>query len=174
MLKTLKINAGSGQRKFVGNGWVNIDINPKVHAGGGPDLVCDMRNMPFPNNSADVVVSHHTIEHLGCGEADAFIKEAHRVLKPSGHLLIFIPDAKALARRWLVGEIDDYIYFINMYGAYNGDPHDRHLWNYSFESLRKMVYANGDWHGFERFNWRDIEGANLARDWWILGVDVTK
>ena len=178
MKKFVGINAGSGQRPFDSSlGWINVDIQPKVHDYGQdwqPMVVADMAAMPFPDGYADMVVSHHTIEHLGCGEADGFIAEAHRVLRPMGSLLIFIPDARALAQRWLTHQITDYIYFVNTYGAYQGSVHDRHFWNYSLDSLKELCYTNNNWSAFKLFDWREIAGANLAKDWWVLAVEVIK
>jgi predicted SAM-dependent methyltransferase len=176
--KFVGINAGSGQRPFDASlGWINLDIQPKVHDYGQdwePMIVADMFNMPFPDGYADMVVSHHTIEHLGCGEANGFISEAYRVLRPGGSLLIFIPNARALAQRWLTNQITDYIYFVNTYGAYQGSVHDRHFWNYSLDSLKELCYTNNNWSKFKLFDWRDVAGASLAKDWWVLSVECVK
>lgn len=166
------INAGSGQRPFDNKqGWVNIDIQDKYT----PDLVADWNDLSaFQDGSVEYVVAHHTIEHVGCGEADSFIKEAQRVLKPNGSLLIFLPDWRALAQRWLLGQIDDYTYFVNLYGAYMGDEADRHKFGYSYESLCATLRQCGEWSTIKRFNWRDISGASLAKDWWIMAVEAVK
>lgn len=168
------LNCGSGQRPFVateGMLWYNIDIEKRWN----PDIVADWNNLSmFEDAFIDCVVSHHSLEHVGCGEGDNFIREAHRVLKPGGSLLIFVPDMRALAQRWLTKQIDDYTFFVNIYGAYMGDEADRHKWSYSFESLRDTLAKNADWHTIKRFDWRDISGANLARDWWIMAVEAVK
>jgi arsenite methyltransferase len=49
----------------------------------------DMRQMPFPNNAFDVVVSRAVIHNLyKAGERDQAIREIARVLKPGGSALI--------------------------------------------------------------------------------------
>lgn len=61
----------------------------------------DIRSTPFENESFDVVVALSTIEHIGliayenrdydeAGDAHAF-REIHRILKPTGKLLLTIP-----------------------------------------------------------------------------------
>lgn len=171
-VRCTKINAGSGQRPFDrSQGWINVDINPKWE----PDLAADVSNLPmFADGSIDMVVSHHCIEHSGCGEADGFIHEAYRILRPGGRLLVFIPDPKALCQRYLAGEISEYIFNVNMYGAFMGDEADRHRWSYSRQGLVDYLQAMEKWHAVYAFNWREIPGASLAQDWWITGIEAVK
>ena len=167
----IKINAGSGQRPFDRKqGWINVDVQSRW----SPDVVADWNNLSiFEDGSVDMVVSHHSLEHVGCGEGDGFIKEAHRVLKPGGNLLVFVPDLRALAERWLSRQIDDYIFFVNIYGAYMGNESDRHKWAYSRESLRETM-AKMPWSRIKPFDWREIAGAPIGRDFWILGMEAVK
>jgi predicted SAM-dependent methyltransferase len=169
-----KLNLGSGQRKFdTASGWINIDSQAKWQ----PDVVADISNLSmFDDWSVDVVVLHHVLEHFGCGEANGVIHESHRVLKPGGSLLVFIPDPKELARRYLSGEINEYIFNVNMYGAYMGDEADRHKWSYSRQGLVDYLALSTSekWSTVHAFNWRDIPGADIARDWWIIGMEAIK
>ena len=166
------LNCGSGQRKFDSSlGWINIDINPKWQ----PDVIADMRYLSmFADASVDFVVSSHTIEHLGCGESDGMVQEACRVLKVGGSLIISIPNIRALAERWLTGQIDDYIYIVNLMGAYMDDEADRHRWHFTRQSLKTMIEKNGSWSTIKNFNWRSIQGMDLARDWWIMATEAVK
>ncbi len=166
------LNCGSGQRRFTTNeniGWVNIDINPKWE----PDYIGDWNDLTkWESGTVDYVVSHHSLEHVGCGDGKSFVEEAWRVLKPGGSLLVFVPDLKALAQRWLIGQLDTQIYMTNVYGAYMGDEADRHKWGYDAQSLREFLADN--WKKVKPFDWRTIEGADIARDWYILGVECVK
>lgn len=165
----LRLNVGSGQRPF-SPPWINIDCQPKWK----PDVVADGANMPvFETGSADMIVLHHVLEHFGCGEADALIKECRRILVPGGSLLVFVPDMWKLTQGWREGRIDDQIFMTCVYGAYMGDPADRHAWGFSSMSLRRLLWSTG----FERdrvFNGRSIPGADIARDWWILGIEAIR
>lgn len=170
----LKLNVGSGQRPFdTSLGWTNVDIQERWK----PDVVADWRDMPmFEDGSAEIIVAHHTIEHVGCGDAIPFFQEAYRILQPGGSLIITVPDLRKLAQRWLTHQIDDYTYFVNLYGAYMSEESDRHRWAATMGTLSKeLLHLDGD--SFEKvlfFNWRDIPGSDLARDWWILGVEAVK
>ncbi len=50
-------------------------------------LECDARNIPFPDNTFDVIVSFGVIEHVG--RYDGFLKENHRCLKSNSYNIIF-------------------------------------------------------------------------------------
>lgn len=167
------LNCGSGQRPFDKNeGWVNIDSNPRWN----PDVVGDWNYLNgFADNSVDFVVSHHSLEHVGCGEGSGFINEALRVLKPDGSLLVFVPDMRKLANMWLRGELTEQIYMTNVYGAYMGDEADRHKWGYSSSGLMEFLKSSARWEHIAEFNWRRIPGADIARDdRWILGMEAVK
>jgi cyclopropane fatty-acyl-phospholipid synthase-like methyltransferase len=170
-----KLNCGSGQRKFdPAFGWINLDSNPKWE----PDVVADWNNLGmFADESMDLVVSHHSLEHAGCGEATGFIREANRILKPGGSLLVFVPDMKALAQRFILGQITEQIYMTNVYGAYMGDEQDRHKWGWSRQGLLDYlkIGAGVKWRDVHAFNWRTIAGADIAaEDWWITAIECVK
>jgi 2-polyprenyl-3-methyl-5-hydroxy-6-metoxy-1,4-benzoquinol methylase len=52
--------------------------------------------LPFPDRTFDLVVAHEVIEHLR--QPGLFVREARRVLRPGGHLLIKTPNAWDMMR----------------------------------------------------------------------------
>lgn len=170
------LNVGSGQRPFRKTpevSWWNID---KVHHDGmpEPDFLLDGSNLPYEDSAVDYFVLHHVMEHFGCGEAEHLVREAYRVLRPGGSLLVFVPDMNSLAVRWTHGSIDTQIFMTCVYGAYMGHDEDRHKWGYDFPSLHRSLRAYADWTEVKAFDWREIPGADCARDWWILGMEAIK
>lgn len=170
------LNVGSGQRPFTTDvevHWINID---KVRHEGmpPPDWVCDGAALPYADGVADYFVLHHVVEHFGCGEAGGLIREAHRVLRPGGSLFVFVPDLKALAERWLAGGLSTQIYATNLYGAYMGHEEDRHRWGFDNGSLHEFLKAGAKWSTVMPFDWRTIPGADIARDFWILGAECIR
>ncbi len=168
----VRVNLGSGQRKFgtYDYPWLNVDVNPKWE----PDLVADGAHLDtIADESCCYVVLHHVLEHFGCGEADAMLKECYRILAPGGSLIVCVPDLRALAKAWLKGDINDWIYVINLYGAYMDSEADRHKWGYSTSSLHQTL-ASAGFNKIGSFDWREIEGSAIAKDWWILAMEGVK
>lgn len=89
MSSPLKLNLGCGTRKLPG--FVNVDKAP----GCDPDLLVDLERFPWPfaDDSADHVVLHHTLEHLGAA-AETYlgvIRELYRVCAPDATIEITVP-----------------------------------------------------------------------------------
>lgn len=167
----LGYNMGSGQRPFrtvpTQIKWVNIDSQDRWN----PDWWGDAAHTPFATGEADYVVLHHVLEHYGCNEGLGLIQEAHRLLKPGGSLLVFVPNLRALAQRWLDGGISTQIYVTNIYGAYMGDESDRHKWGFDQGSLHDLLRTL-PWKTQGWFAGRTIPGADIARDWWIVAAEA--
>jgi predicted SAM-dependent methyltransferase len=175
------LNVGSGQRPFKSTGdlkWYNIDSQQRWV----PDICCSGDSLVtefgehWPDDTCDYVVLHHVLEHFGCGEGAGLVKEAHRVLRPGGSLLVFVPDLKELAQGWFAGKISTQIYMTNIYGAYMGSEDDRHKWGFDAESLGMFLnYAAGvDWSDLRYVPPVIPQGADVAHDWWILEMECVK
>lgn len=170
------VNAGSGQRRFdTRAGWLNLDLvsRPPDQV---PDIICDARELDsvFSCESVSLVVSHHVHEHLGCGEADPITLSAYRVLQTGRSLLVFTPDVRKLAGRWLGGELDDFQFAVQVMGAYQGLDSDRHKWVYTEDTLMKSLRSAASWSEVKPFDWRPIAGADFAMDWYIAAVECVK
>jgi SAM-dependent methyltransferase len=62
-----------------------------LRARGIMGLVSDLaRGLPLEDESVDLVVASHVIEHLA--DTDALVKDCYRVLRPGGHFLIATPN----------------------------------------------------------------------------------
>lgn len=174
----LCLNVGSGQRPFLsdmsaGVQWVNIDKVERT--GHAVNLLCDAAHLPYEDATVDLFVLHHVLEHFGCGEGASLIQEAHRVLRPGGSLLVFVPNMQALAARWLGGELDTQVYFTNVYGAYmEGEEESRHKWGFDVTSLADFLWKGAVWTHMRPFDWRPIPGSDFARDWWIMACECIK
>ncbi len=59
------------------------------------------KGIPFPDKSVDAVYHSHLFEHLDPPIGLAFMREAHRVLKPRGIHRIVVPDLQQLATEYL-------------------------------------------------------------------------
>ena len=182
-----KLNLASGQRPFPAP-WINVDLIKQFDSSGKEyqmDIQADIRKLPMvEDNSCDLLVAHHCVEHIQLNDLLDTAREWHRILKPGGKLAVFVPNARALAEAWLAGRIDNFIFLVNMYGAYQGHYEDTHKWNFDHNEL---VDRLSGWDGKGRaIDWqvRDIDhnvlsepiyqGSNCSLDWWILAVEFTK
>jgi SAM-dependent methyltransferase len=172
------LNIGSGQLRYESVAeckWVNVDIASRP-PDQVPDLLCDVgkERLPFDNESVDYCVLHHLWEHLDADPGHALAAECYRVLKPGGKLIVTVPDMRALAQRWMLGQIDDYIYFTNVYGAYQGLEGDRHKRGFHLKLLMKDLAECAPWSIIKAHDWKPIPGADIKRDWWILGAEAVR
>lgn len=174
----LGLNVGSGQRPFTtdfaaGIEWINVDTVRRE--GYVVDLICDGAHLPYADGEVDFFVLHHVLEHFGCNEGLALVLEAHRVLRKGGSLFVFVPNIAELATRWLNGKMDTQLFMTNIYGAYiHGEEESRHKWGFTGDSLSDFLWNAASWSGLGPFNWRQIPGADFARDFWIIAAEVVK
>src|SRR5262245_33791654 len=99
----------------------------------------------FEDGTVDMIVIHHGAEHLPLEGSGAMFRECFRVLKERGSLLVFVPNMKELAREWLRGNITDYIFLVNTYGAFRGNEADFHRFGFTEASLREHLFNHGSW-----------------------------
>lgn len=169
----LRLNIGSGQRRFEGYGWVNIDCvsRPPDQV---PDVIHDVLTAPLPYENVDMIMLCHVLEHWVLQDGIKVLTECHRALKPQGSLIVIVPDIRALAKAWLRGDITDYIYKVNMMGAYQGEVGDSHRWHWTVTELVEQMSMIG-FKATNMFNWRAIPGAeSVIKDWWYYGIEAVK
>lgn len=181
----IKINLGSGQRPFKSPEWINIDSR----AQGYPvDIITDVKNLNMiPDNSVSVLVAHHLFEHIRLNDQEQCITEWYRILKPGGRLAIFVPDLRVLATRWLQGKLENFLYFVNLYGAYQGYEDDTHKWGYDEKELARRVSLYNEETQQAKIKWSSITrwkpeqafdkeyaDADIAQDFWILSLEFIK
>jgi predicted SAM-dependent methyltransferase len=169
----LFLNIGSGQRPFQRPPFTNVDVQERWK----PDVVAD--GVSYLSSLKDETVSinvlQHILEHAGCGENDNLLRQCYRTLRPSGSLLVFVPNMRELAVMWIEGRLTDQIYMTNVYGAYMGDEADRHKWGFTYATMRESLQKAGfSKHNIRPFDWRPVPGADLARDRWILAMEASK
>jgi len=92
----------------------------------GPFLRGSADALPFPDESVDVVICNHTLEHFE--NVSASLREIGRVLKPGGALWAAVPDASTL---------DDRLYRYLFDGG-------GHVNRFSFDSFRDLVESEAE------------------------------
>lgn len=97
-LKAIDIGCGPIDRadQFPEYTLVRADIRDDVN----PDYRCDVRILPFDNESFDLVFSSHVLEHFNRKEWLDVLKEWLRLLKKDGLLVLILPNIE-----WAINEI---------------------------------------------------------------------
>lgn len=71
-----------------------VDIDPeRVREAGAylPNIrVASAEQLPYADDTFDVILSHEVLEHVG--DDRQAVREAYRVLKPGGRLVVFVPN----------------------------------------------------------------------------------
>lgn len=75
---------------------VRFDINPELN----PDVRCDVRAIPEPDEKYDIVHASHVLEHIPFWETKQVVGEWIRILKVGGELQIKVPNME-----WAAEEI---------------------------------------------------------------------
>jgi predicted SAM-dependent methyltransferase len=93
----MRANLGCGNH--ICAGWINIDIRCT-----GPGVVVHdlSKGIPLPDASCDVVYHSDILEHLTRPDAQLFMRECFRVLKPGGILRVAVPDLEQICRQYLL------------------------------------------------------------------------
>jgi hypothetical protein len=151
--KPLMLHLGCGMQRH--EGFINIDCM-KTPA---TDLVCDIRQLPFENDSVDVIESFHVFEHIPVclhanvsneygekyGSLIEVLMEWRRVLKNNGQLVIEMPDLDKTFEQYLkADEAEKDRLLIPVYGSYrNNDDTDIHRWGANESRLRYILDKAG-------------------------------
>lgn len=134
----LYLHLGCGENHF--KGYINIDWRKT----GATGLVCDIKKLPYPDDSVALIETYHVIEHLPRHALPVALKEWHRLLMRNGKLIIECPDFDEAVKEYIEGNekrID------NIFGLqrFHGDVH---LFGYNFKRLKQLL---------ENFGFEDIQ-----------------
>ena len=115
------LDVGCGDKPYlpyfhgVANEYVGLDVHPGPHT----DVVGAAESLPFEDNSFDVVISTQMLEHVP--DPPRVVREAHRVLRPDGVLLL------------------------STHGTTIYHPYPTDFWRWTQEGLVKLLGDNGEW-----------------------------
>lgn len=141
----VRLNLGCGDKIL--DDYVNIDVAPS-RKGVKPDVLADLRDLPYEAQSVDEILSVHVIEHFYPWEAEQMLRYWLTLLKPGGKVVLECPNLLTAARRLiedesLASDLSDGRGGHVMWPLY-GDPGWRdplmcHRWGYTPASLQKLL-----------------------------------
>ncbi len=119
---TLRLNTGKSNRISEKNRWLEpyvakvdykiMDVVDDYH----PDIVGDVHQLPFAENSRDALLCLAVLEHVE--NPIQAMSELFRVLKPGGKLLIYVP----------------FLYYYHAEKGYYGD-----YWRFTYDTLQMFA-----------------------------------
>lgn len=92
----MRLNLGCGNRFH--KDWINIDFHSSSPGVRAYNL---LNGIPLPDNHVEVVYHSHLLEHFTVNDAQAFLKECARVLKPGGVIRVVVPDLEGIVNIYL-------------------------------------------------------------------------
>jgi|GEM_PF-2839686 len=142
------INLGCGHRFHPD--WINVDFTSS-----GPDVIAYnlLAGIPFGDEALDVVYHSNMLEHFPKRQANAFIGECFRVLKPGGMLRVAVPDLEQVVR-WYLQLLD---------GALAGDriAAERYEW-IIIELIDQMTRNHSGGEMFEYWKQRPVPAKDFV------------
>src|SRR3972149_3190756 len=135
-----------------------------------PDVVCDVRYLPIPDETFDIVFSSHTLEHFAWTGVDKVLKEWCRVLKVGGELRIVVPNLRYVSKRILDDMILPSDYWV-VYGEQDY-PKNFHASGFTPNTLTSLVASMGVFENIQ-VKEGDISGLPAAENW-NLQLKATK
>ena len=134
----IRLNLGCGND--IKKDYINIDGYNNTK---GVDINCDIRDLPFPDESIKEIYISHTLEHFSKDDVSKLLKEFNKILLMGGWLDIRVPDFDNCVQKWLNNN-DKWGALEHIFG---GQTHDGnyHFVGFTKETLSKIVAQ----HGFE-------------------------
>jgi predicted SAM-dependent methyltransferase len=115
------LNLGCGSRFHPE--WTNLDIHPSSAGVRRWDL---QEELPFPDESFDLVYHSHVLEHFSRPDGLSFLQRCLRVLRSGGTIRVAVPDLERIAR----------LYIEALEKSLNGDP----VWRERYEWILLEMY----------------------------------
>lgn len=147
-----KLNLGCSTRPLPG--YTNVDARSECK----PDVVANVRDLPFDDESFELVRASHVLEHFPPHEMPNVLREWWRVLKPGGYLVIAVPNHIRLSWRSILApgrlsfaQFDNG--WINGIFALDLPPEFRHQNVFTEHSLRDSLLSAGFFQ-VRKINWR--------------------
>ena len=149
----IKINMGCGWRDF-GKDWIHIDGGDYPHLDSK-----DIFNLPYEDNSVDLIYASHVIEYFNREEVKDVLNEWIRVLKPNGKLRLAVPNFEAMVELYYIKNRGERPYPLDkflgpLYGQMPmGEETIYHRTTYDFNSLSSLL-ENLNMKNIKKWDWR--------------------
>ena len=159
-----KLNLACGPMYL--KGYINIDDNS--HGGYRVDKQANVFDLDYAENSVDEIVLSHFMMYVRRQDAEGFISNLHRMLKPKGVLLVETGDLKSIAKNILNSDNADIIEgYDGVKQLFGWDFSEGHKWAWCPETLTPIFKKAGFAEVMVR---RGFFHKNPERDFLVKGV----
>ncbi len=132
----MRLHIGAGH--YYWPGFTNVDYV------GDQDLVTDITDLPYEDDSVDEIHGIHVFEHLQRYDAVKALNEWYRVLKPGGKLVLEMPSLEKIAQLIVDGEKNPRLTTMGLFGdPRDPNKHMAHQWGWAADELLAEMWANG-------------------------------
>ena len=159
MPEEIKLNLGCGND--IRSGFLNLDLysdHPEV-------IYCDVRKLPFMDNSVSLIVANDVLDLFSHRETDLVLKEWHRVLKSDSEIIIRVPNLKSQIEAYIKGDWDADVFSYMIYGSQT-NPLDYRAVAFDIKSLSSRLLRSG-------FRIIDIQELNYSQDRGFLNQKIS-
>lgn len=136
----IKLNIGCGE--FPLSGYINVD---RYHPDA--EVKTDLFEIPYYDNSVDVINMTHVLEHFGKNEISKVLKFLHRKLKPGGSLIIEVPDLPRILDKWIdvykKGNEDPWGFYLDTLFGNQNNPGEYHKTGFDIPRLSRLLSDAG-------------------------------
>ena len=156
-MNKVKLNLGCGTNHI--EGFVNIDIQEDV----GADLVGNAADLPYPEDSVDLIYSCCMLEHFGKNSNLKFFRNISWIqilehwysrLKDGGELYVSTVDFNSVCREYLQNKNLESLIGITLGGQKNEE--DLHGMLFDYELVSRELKAIG-YKNIGRYQWQEFE-----------------
>lgn len=140
-------------RKMKNLDYVTTDLNSPL-----ADVKADICNLPFENNSFDVILCNHVLEHIP--DDTKAMKELYRILKPGGYGIFQIPQDLSREKTFEDNSITDKKERAKIFGQYD---HVRIYGRDYFDKLRSVGFEVTEVDYTKQLDDKDVKIYALAQ-----------
>ena len=171
-MSKVKLHLGCGEKDF-GEDWIHIDGGDFPHSHSH-----DVTQLPFEDNSVDLIYASHLLEYFDREEAVEVLSEWRRVLRyppggPGGVLRLAVPDFETMVILYLWKKEYKLESFLGpLYGKINMETvhmEDNrfkesktvyHKTTYDLDSLEELLKSVG-MENIHKYSWRETEHSEF-------------
>jgi len=133
----LRLNLGCG--KFPLSGFVNVDMDEEVK----PDMICDILDLPYEEDSVDEIYAGHILEHFDWKEGEEALQYWFHLLKPGAKISVTVPDFDVLAKEYILNPTAGRLREFNDLYIYSYRQKSPHRYAYNAALLEEVMIAAG-------------------------------